>query len=328
MSRVAVVGAGAWGTTLAILLAENKHKVTLWAFEKELAQTIKETRENSRFLPGFQLPAGIDITAELIELKDHDFFFLVVPTQHLRSIVKQLKGIVPPNAVIVSAGKGIELGSLKVPAEIIDEELKSPNLAVLSGPNLSSEIAKGLPAAAVAAARDIELAKNVQNLLMLDRFRVYASADPLGVQLGGALKNVIAIAAGVVDGLGLGNNAKAGIMIRGLAEIARLGVAMGAQAKTFAGLSGMGDLITTCAGNLSRNHCVGDQIAKGKTLKEILAGKKEVAEGVPTAKAALELGRKHKVNLPLTQEVYSVLYENKKPYQAITDLMTRSAKDE
>jgi glycerol-3-phosphate dehydrogenase (NAD(P)+) len=199
---------------------------------------------------------------------------------------------------------------------------------VLSGPNLSSEIARGLPAATVAAAADPGLAKQVQQLLMLERFRVYTNTDVIGVQLGGALKNVIAIAAGVADGLGLGDNAKAGLLIRGLAETTRLGVALGARAETFAGLSGMGDLITTCASRLSRNHLVGEKIAAGRKLAEILKEMKDVAEGVPTAAAARELGRRVKVNLPISEEVYRLLYEGKDPYRALTDLMTRSATSE
>ena len=317
MSRIAVIGAGAWGTTLSILLAEKGHEVKLWVYEKELVPKLKET-----------LPVTIDLTTDLAATAGSEYYLLVVPTQFLRSVAKQLKKTIGRDAIIVSAGKGIEIASLKVPLEIIGEEISNENLVALSGPNLSAEIAKGLPAAAVAAAKDISLARAVQELMMLERFRVYTNDDPLGVQLGGALKNVIAIAAGIVDGLGLGNNAKAGIMIRGLAEITRLGVAMGAQAKTFAGLSGMGDLITTCASNLSRNHTVGEQIAKGKKLDEILACMNEVAEGVPTAKAALALGEKYKIDLPLTREVYRALYEGKSPYQAITDLMTRASKSE
>jgi glycerol-3-phosphate dehydrogenase (NAD(P)+) len=309
-------------------LTEKEHKVKLWVLEKDLAVQIQETRENKQFLPGFSLPAAVEITADLKSLNDGGYYFFAVPTQFLRSVAQQLKGIIPPEAVAISAGKGLELNSLKVPLEVIKEELPLKKLAVLSGPNLSAEIVQGLPAATVVAAQDPAIAKLIQSVLMLDRFRVYTNDDPLGVQLGGALKNIIAIAAGITDGLGLGNNAKAGIMIRGLSEITRLGVAMGAQAKTFAGLSGMGDLITTCSSQLSRNHFVGEQIAKGKKLNDLLAGMKEVAEGVPTTKAALALGDKHHVSLPITREVYQVLYEGKKPYQAIADLMTRSAKDE
>jgi glycerol-3-phosphate dehydrogenase (NAD(P)+) len=229
---------------------------------------------------------------------------------------------------MVSASKGIEEKSLRLPLEILSEELKNKNLCVLSGPNLSHEIAKGLPAASVAASREKGTAKAVQESLMLERFRVYTNTDIIGVQLGGSLKNIIAIAAGVADGLNLGDNAKAGLMIRGIAEITRLGVALGAKAETFAGLSGMGDLITTCSSRLSRNHFVGEQIAEGRKLPEILKEMKDIAEGVPTAVAARSLGKKHGVSMPITEQVYQTLYEGKAPYQAITDLMTRSATSE
>jgi len=328
MSRVAVIGAGAWGTTLALLLAENKHQVTLWAFEKELVAEIKEFRENKKFLPGFPLPETIDVTADFADLKGQDAYYFVVPTQHLRSVARQAAKAIGGSAVLVAAGKGIEDKSLKLPLAIIAEETKQENLCVLSGPNLSTEIAKGLPAAAVAASGNDAVAKKVQSMLMSPRFRVYTNNDVIGVQLGGALKNVVAIAAGVVDGLGLGDNAKAGLMIRGLAEIARLGAALGAKQETFAGLSGMGDLITTCSSRLSRNHTVGEQIACGKKLPEILKTMKDIAEGVPTSVAARELGKRHQVPLPITEQVYGILYENKDPYQAISALMTRAAVSE
>jgi len=325
MSRVSVIGAGAWGTTLSILLAENGHPVTLWVYEKEIVPEIKKFRENKRYLPGFQLPEKIEITSEI---EPAEIFFFAVPTQFLRSIAKPFASAVKEDAIVVSASKGIEEKSLKLPFQILKEELKNENLCVLSGPNLSSEIAKGLPAASVIASEKKEIAAVVQEALMLNRFRVYTNTDVIGVQLGGALKNIIAIAAGTADGLNLGDNAKAGLMIRGIAEITRLGMALGAKAETFAGLSGMGDLIATCTSRLSRNHLVGEQIAQGKKLTDILKEMKEVAEGVPTTIAARTLGKKLKVTLPITEEVYQVLYEGKDPYRAITDLMTRSATSE
>lgn len=328
MSRIGVIGAGAWGTTLALLLAENKHQVTLWAFEKELVPAMNEFRENRQFLPGFPLPANINITTEPNELKRSDLFFFVVPTQFLRSTAKHFAGVVSPADIVVSAGKGIEEKTLQLPLQVLAAELKAAALAALSGPNLSSEIARGLPAAVVVAAADEATAKQVRSALMLDRFRVYTNNDVTGVQLGGALKNIIAIAAGVADGLGLGDNAKAGLLIRGIVEITRLGVALGARAETFAGLSGMGDLITTCGSKLSRNHRVGEEIARGKKLPEIINGMKEIAEGVPTAHATRELGRRHQIALPITEEVYRVLYEGKDPYRALTDLMTRQPTSE
>ncbi|MFH1347341.1 MAG: NAD(P)H-dependent glycerol-3-phosphate dehydrogenase [Candidatus Margulisiibacteriota bacterium] len=328
MKKISVIGAGAWGTTLSILLAEKGHDVTLWVFEKDLVGPIKELRENKIFLPGFQLPESIEVTSETEKTGKADILIFVVPTQFLRRVAGAFAKTIRKENIIVSASKGIEEKSLKLPLEILKEELKADNFAALSGPNLSAEIAKGLPAATVAASKKIEVAKLVQDIFMLERFRVYINTDPLGVQLGGALKNIIAIAAGIADELELGNNAKTGLMIRGISEITRLGTAMGADPKTFAGLSGMGDLITTCSSKLSRNHYVGEQIAKGKKLSEILVSMKDVAEGVPTAKAALSLGEKHQVQLPVTKEVFEVLYKGKNPFRSISDLMTRTPTSE
>lgn len=326
--KIAIIGAGAWGTTLAVLFAEAGNDVSLWVYEKELAKEMQENRENKLFLPGFPIPPNINITSDLKDLSAATIFLFAVPTQFLANIAKQASPFINPEAIIVSATKGIEEQSLKLPLDILKTELKSNQLVALSGPNLSKEIASGLPAAAVVASTNQESAKAVQASLILNRFRVYTNADPLGVQLGGALKNVVAIAAGVADGLALGDNAKSGLMIRGIAEITRLGVAMGAKAETFAGLSGMGDLITTCSSPLSRNHTVGEQIAKGKKLAAILAATKEVAEGVPTCRAALALGKKYNIDLPITNEVNNILFERKNPNQAINDLMTRGAKNE
>ncbi|HVN67129.1 MAG TPA: NAD(P)H-dependent glycerol-3-phosphate dehydrogenase, partial [Candidatus Sulfotelmatobacter sp.] len=235
MSRVAVIGAGAWGTTLSILLAENGHAVTLWAYEADLVQQMKEGRENARFLPGFPLPAGIEVTGDPKKLAAAELCFIAVPTQHLRATVGKLAGDLNPDAIVISAGKGIEDKTLKLPLEIIGEVTGRDNgdLCALSGPNLSAEIARGLPAVAVVAAGRRETAGQVRSALLAERFRVYTNDDVTGVQLGGALKNVIAIAAGAADGLGLGDNAKAGLLIRGIAEITRLGVALGARAETF-----------------------------------------------------------------------------------------------
>jgi len=326
--KILIIGAGAWGTTLSILLAQNKHNVTLWVYEKDLAKEIQEYRENKKFLPGFQLPESIDIVNDFKAGLEADLIVFVVPTQHLRHIAKQAQGFINPKAIVLAANKGIEEKTLSLPLDILKQELKNKNLAVLSGPNLSKEIAQGLPAAAVIASDDIETAKTVQQVLMQERFRVYTSTDQVGIQLGGALKNIIAIAAGVADGLNLGNNAKAGLLIRGVAEISRLGKALGAKTETFTGLSGMGDLITTCSSKLSRNHCVGEKIAKGKKLSDILKSTKEVAEGVTTTKAALALAKKHQVELPIASEVNKLLYEGKDPYKAIADLMGREAKGE
>lgn len=328
MKKISIIGAGAWGTTLAILLAEKGHEVKLWAYEKEVAEQINQIRENKTFLPGIQINEIISATNKAEDTKGSDIFVFVVPTQHLSAIAKQFSKFIKADQIVVAASKGIEQKTLKLPTQILEEELKTKNIAALSGPNLSAEIARGLPAAAVVAAENEAVAKAVQEVFMLERFRVYVNSDPIGVQLGGALKNIIAIAAGAADGFELGNNAKSSLMIRGIAEISRLGAAMGANPKTFAGLSGMGDLITTCSSTLSRNHCVGAQIAQGKKLPDILKAMKNVAEGVFTCKAALDLAKKHKVELPVTKEVYEVLYKDKNPLQSINDLMTRSATSE
>ncbi|OGB88925.1 glycerol-3-phosphate dehydrogenase [candidate division WOR-1 bacterium RIFCSPHIGHO2_01_FULL_53_15] len=326
--NISVIGAGAWGTTLAILLAENKHEVTLWAYEPELVASLKEFRENKKFLPGFPLGKTIRLTGSPQAAADAEIFFLAVPTQFLRRVAGQFSTIIGERAIVVCASKGIEEKTLKLPLEILGEELKTRRLCALSGPNLSSEIARGLPAATVVASADGEAANKVQACLMNERFRVYTNADPIGVQLGGALKNVIAIAAGVADGLKLGDNAKAGLLIRGMAEIARLGAVMGARPETFAGLSGMGDLITTCSSKLSRNHQVGEKLAAGMKLADILKEMTAVAEGAPTAAAARALGKKLSIPLPIIEEVFEVLYENKDPYRAISSLMARTATSE
>ncbi len=326
--KISIIGAGAWGTTLAILLAEKGHDAVLWAYEKELAGQINQMRENKTFLPGIQINEKISATNIPEDTKESDIYIFVVPTQHLRTIAKQFSKFIKSEQIVVAASKGIEQKTLQLPTQILKEELKTNKIAALSGPNLSAEIVKGLPAAAVAAAEDQTVAKAVQEAFMLERFRVYVNTDPIGVQLGGALKNIIAIAAGAADGLDLGNNAKSSLLIRGIAEISRLGIAIGAKPQTFTGLSGMGDLITTCASNLSRNHWVGAQIAQGKKLPDILKNMKNIAEGVFTCKAALDLAKKHKVELPVTKEVYAVLYKDKNPLQSINDLMTRSATSE
>jgi glycerol-3-phosphate dehydrogenase (NAD(P)+) len=322
--KISIIGAGAWGTTLALLFSQNQHEVKIWAFEKPVVDEINRSHENRTFLPGIQLGESISATNDLADLSKADILVYAVPTQFLRKTVfKKIS-----SNIIICASKGIEENSLCLPLEILKQELQSENLVALSGPNLSKEISQGLPAAAVMASNNVNAAKTSQQALNSERFRIYSSNDPVGVQLGGALKNVIAIAAGISDGLGLGNNAKSALMVRGIAEITRLGIALGARPETFMGLSGMGDLITTCSSQLSRNHFVGEQIAKGKRLEEILKGMKAVAEGVPTTKAAVALAKKHKVELPIAQEVHKVLFENKKPYEAIAALMTRQIKSE
>ena len=323
MAKTAVIGAGAWGTTLALLLAENKHEVKIWSVEPEVVSDIRKFRENRKYLPGFELQSLISATGEIeAALSGAELVLFSVPTQFLRGVLAKAARLIKNDALVLSASKGIEETTLKLPCDIFAESF-SGEIAVLSGPNLAKEIARGLPAATVVASKDKNRSKMIQALLSSERFRVYTNEDVVGVELGGALKNIIAIAAGAVNGFGLGDNAKSALLIRGIAEITRLGVALGARPQTFAGLSGMGDLITTCSSSLSRNHQVGVELAKGKKLAEILSGMKDVAEGIPTCRAAVKLAGKMKVEMPITTEIHQVMFEDKKPFQAITNLMSR-----
>ena len=328
MSKISVIGAGAWGTTLSILAAENKHTITIWSYEEDVAKSINELRENKKYLNGFQLSQNIDSTIDIKKAASSDIIILSTPSQYLRETLRNFSRFIKKDALIISAVKGLEIETQKRMSEVIKEELPCEKITVISGPNISKEIARGLPAATVAASADIENAKLVQQILNSSRFRVYTNTDVTGTELGGALKNVIAIAAGVADGLMLGNNAKSALMVRGITEIMRLGVAMGGKSETFGGLSGIGDLITTCESTLSRNHQVGVEIAKGRKLKDIIMKMYDVAEGVPTSKAAREISRKLKIEIPITEEVYSVLYEGKDPFKAISSLMQRELKNE
>jgi len=326
--QVAVIGCGAWGTTLSILLTQATHSVRLWSYEKELVPEMQELRENKKYLPGFQLPQQIEVTHDLgAALLSAELVIFAVPSQYIGSVVKECRGKLPKGALLLSASKGIDEKTLKRPSEVIEEALKIKP-AVLSGPNLAHEIAQGMPAASVVASINPEVALQIQEILMLERFRVYTSRDPIGVEFGGALKNIVAIAAGAVDGLGFGDNTKSALIIRGIKEMSHLGVSLGAKAETFSGLSGMGDLITTCSSGLSRNHRVGFELAKGKKLEEILSSKQSVAEGVRTSKAAKKLSEKYKVEMPITTEVYEVLFKGKDVYQAMLALMSRAPTSE
>jgi glycerol-3-phosphate dehydrogenase (NAD(P)+) len=331
MSKVAVLGAGAWGTTLSILLAENKHEVTLWSYESGIVPEMRELRENRKYLPGYQLLPIIKVTDKLTEaVNGCELMIFAIPTQFLRGIAQKVNSHLDPQTLILSASKGLEESSLKRPTQILSEFLppKAGEIAALSGPNLAREIAKGLIAATVVASPNDMVAQKIQAILSSERFRVYTNQDVVGVELGGALKNIVAIAAGAADGFELGDNAKSALLIRGIAEIIRVGVSLGARPVTFAGLSGMGDLITTCNSSLSRNHQVGFWLAKGKKLPEILSSMQDVAEGVPTCRAALKLAKRQKVDMPITSEVYQVLFEGKDPYQALISLMARTPTSE
>ena len=327
--RISVLGDGGWGTTLAILLAQKGYPVILWgAFEEYLMLTAR-TRVNSKFLPGIKIPKNIIFESNLqAAIKNIDIVVLAIPSQYTRAILKRIIGKFSKNTIFLSVTKGIEIKSSLRISQVIKEELGAVKLAVLSGPTIAHEVACQIPTAAVVASLNKDIRYKIQAVFNTERFRIYTNADIIGVELGGSLKNVIAIACGVADGLGFGTNTKAAILARGLAEISRLGVALGAKAETFKGISGLGDLVTTCISPQSRNRCLGEQIGKGKNIKNIFEHMQMVAEGYPTAKSAYALSLKHKVEMPITKEVYNLLYKNKSPQQAVRDLMTRRSKEE
>lgn len=330
--RVAVIGAGAWGTALARHLAGKEISVRLWAYEVEVVQAIQRHHENRLYLPGVPLPATLSATNVLSEaLSGADCVIFAVPSHVARSVLKQIGPLLLQPIPLISATKGIEEETLKLMTQVMQEVLPAfmrESLMVLSGPSFAAEVSQGQPSAICLAGPDTGVVKAIQTLLMTSSFRVYADDDLIGVQLGGALKNVMALAAGVVDGLALGHNARAALITRGLAEMIRLGAAMGADQRTFYGLSGVGDLILTCTGPLSRNHSVGVRLGKGERLAGILAGMQAVAEGVRTAKAALGLAIRYGVDMPIVQEVNAVLFADKPCRRAVGDLMEREAKEE
>jgi len=328
--KIGILGDGGWGTTLAVLLSAKGHDVTLWGAFRDYTQQMSRTRLNPRFLPGIKLPRKIKLTNDLkAALTDKQIVVLAVPSQYTRAVLRKVR--LNKNlgkCIYLSVTKGIEVGSLKRISEIIKEELGFVKIAVLSGPTIAGEVARGIPTTAVVASADKAARKYIQEIFNTGSFRVYTNPDVIGVELGGSLKNVIAIACGVSDGLKFGTNTKAAILSRGLAEISRLGSAMGAKHKTFSGISGLGDLVTTCISTQSRNRFVGEQIGKGKTLREISKNMQMIAEGVPTARSAYTLSLKYKVQMPITREVYMLLYRNKSPRQAVIDLMSRQSKEE
>jgi len=327
--RIAILGDGGWGTTLAILLSKKGYAVTLWGAFSAYTKTMVKTRYNPKFLPGIKIPRQIEITNDIKSaVDDKEIIVLAVPSQYTRLTLRKISGCFAKKTIFLSVTKGIEIGSSKRMSEVIRAELGPVKLAVLSGPTIASEVAKEVPTAAVAASADKRIRKTIQTIFSTKRFRVYTNPDVIGVELGGSLKNVIAIACGVSDGLGFGTNTKAAILTRGIAEISRLGEAMGAKLETFSGISGLGDLVTTCISKQSRNRSVGELIGKGKNLKEIYRNMQMVAEGVPTAKSAYALSLKYNIEMPIIKEVYHLLYKNKSPRQAVNDLMTRKSKEE
>lgn len=322
--RLAVLGAGSWGTALAIALSPRFDEITLWVRERERAAAIQSSRQNARYLPGFSLPSQLRASSDLEDVLDGaDVVLIAIPSKHLRTVLGQSAAFTPPAAVIVSATKGIEQQTFFRMSQLIADALGRSPIAVLSGPTFAKEVAAGEPAAVVVACENYPVAETVQRLFATPRLRFYASADVTGVELGAALKNVIAIGAGVCHGLGLGSNSVAALVTRGLAEITRLAVSMGGQPKTLSGLAGLGDLLLTTTGELSRNRYVGVQLGSGRSLPDILASMNMVAEGVETCRAARELGRRQNVPLPIIDQMHAVLYAEKDPRQAIRDLMDR-----
>lgn len=329
--KISVIGAGAFGTAMAVTAARAGNEVTLWAHDPEVAKTIRETGENPDYLRGAKLGERVHATSDLAEAAAFsDTLFMVVPSHHYREVLAKLKPGLRGAAKVISGTKGIENESLERMSEIsrtvLGEQLAS--FAVLSGPTFAIETARGDPSAAVIASKTIDFAQEVQHVLSSPTFRLYYSDDVVGVELAGSLKNVIAIAAGALEGLGLGSNTTAALITRGLREITRLGIALGGRLETFAGLAGMGDLVLTCTGALSRNRTVGTLLGKGQKLDEILRDAKFVAEGIKTAKSAQALSQRHHIEMPITTEMYRVLYEGESPREGIQRLMTRSLKAE
>jgi glycerol-3-phosphate dehydrogenase (NAD(P)+) len=332
--RITILGDGAMGTVCSILLRTGGHPVTIWgAFERSI-EALLQDRENRRLLPGVKVPSDVRLTANDAQAFDGTTLIVsAIPTQYMRGVFERLKKHVPANVPIVSVAKGIETTTLLRPTQIIKDALhggvaRGANLCALSGPNIAGELARYLPGTAVAASDDPAVAQRVQAAFATQWLRVYTNDDVTGVELAGATKNVIALAAGMLDGLGAGNNAKAALVTRGLVEITRLGVAMGAKEATFQGLAGVGDLITTCVSPEGRNRSVGEQLGKGRKLDDILGSMNSVAEGVPTTQAVLQLARRHKVEMPITESVHAVLFEGRDVIQALSDLMSRDPKPE
>lgn len=330
--KISVLGAGGWGTTLAVILQSNGHNVTLWEYNSGYAQLLNSTRFNDKYLPGILIPNEIKITDDLNEaVHAQGMIVLAVPTQFLRDVISKINVSDIKNAIFCNVAKGIEKNTLMTISDLLKNvipSLSEDQIGILSGPSHAEEVSRKVPTAVVADSKSEDTSKCIQSAFITSYFRVYSSLDILGVELGGAFKNVIAIGAGIIDGAKFGDNTKAAIMTRGIAEISRLGIAMGAQPETFAGLSGMGDLIVTCMSHHSRNRYVGEQIGGGKKLRDVLSSMDMVAEGVETSRSASQLARKYKVETPITYEVYKILFEDKDPVQATNDLMTRDMKTE
>ncbi|MFF9364394.1 NAD(P)H-dependent glycerol-3-phosphate dehydrogenase [Streptomyces griseoluteus] len=329
--RVAVMGTGSWGTAFAVVLADAGCEVTLWARRAEVADAVNSTRTNPGYLPGVELPPGVRATSDAAEaLGAADFVVLAIPSQTLRANLADWAPLLAPHTVLVSLMKGVELGSAMRMSEVIEDvaKVRPERIAVVTGPNLAREIAARMPAAAVVACTDEEIARRLQAACHTPYFRPYTNTDVIGCELGGAVKNVIGLAVGIADGMGLGDNAKGSLITRGLAETTRLGMALGADPLTFSGLAGLGDLVATCSSPLSRNHTFGTNLGKGMTLEETIAVTKQTAEGVKSCESVLDLARRHGVDMPITETVVGIVHDAKPPVVALKELMSRSAKPE
>ena len=329
MAKISVIGSGGWGIALTILLHKNGHDLTIWSFDKKEAEELKKTRQNKTKLPNILLPEDIKVTDDLREaVENKDILILAVPSKAIRSVSKSLKNIIKEKQIIVNVAKGLEEDTLETMTDIIEEELKekNPQVAVLSGPSHAEEVGRGIPTTCVVSAHNKELTLYLQNIFMNPSFRVYTSPDMLGIEIGGALKNVIALAAGIADGLNYGDNTKAALITRGIKEISALGVAMGGEQSTFYGLTGLGDLIVTCASMHSRNRRAGILLGQGKTLDETIKEVNMVVEGVYSAKSALMAAKKYNVEIPIIEQVNAVLFENKNAAEAVNELMIRDKK--
>lgn len=329
MSNIGIVGAGSWGTALAKLLSNNSHAVTVWSIVEEEVKMLNEFREQKDKLPGVILPDDMIFTTSMEDtLKDKDIIVLAVPSPFTRSTAKMMAPYIQDGQIIVNVAKGIEDSTLMTLSQVIEDEIKNANVCVLCGPSHAEEVGKGLPTTIVAGAKDKDTAEFLQKTFMSDVFRVYISSDILGMELGSALKNVVALAAGIADGLGYGDNTKAALITRGIAEIARLGIVMGGRIETFYGLTGIGDLIVTCASMHSRNRRAGILIGEGKTYEEAMNEVKQVVEGVYAAKAGLKLGQKYNVSTPIIEQVNKILFDNVNASDAVKELMLRKGKVE
>ena len=329
MNKVSILGAGSWGSALAILLGNNGHEVTLWSILDEEVKMLNTYREQKDKLPGVKLPSNVKVTTDLESAcKDKDIIVFAVASPYVRSTAKMASSFIKAGQLVVNVGKGIEETTLDTLSDILNEELKNADVAVLSGPSHAEEVSHGIPTTVVVGAKSKESAYFIQDIFMSDKFRVYTSPDIIGIELGGSIKNVIALAAGIADGLGFGDNTKAALMTRGIAEISRLGIAMGGKIETFAGLSGIGDLIVTCTSKHSRNRSAGYLIGKGYTMKEAMEEVKQVVEGVYSAKAAFALAKKYNVPMPIVEQINQVLFENKPAKEAVDDLLNRDKRRE